>query len=117
VRHAELFPTPPFPDATAIVFLTPGSTSDDAAPKSRPRVFAVIVTSTSLTPSRARTRSRAARSNSALTGQAGVVSSIEKETFPLSIRSCLMKPSSTMFLLKSGSMIGRSAPRTSLSLA
>ena len=78
-----LLPTPPLPEATAMMFRTPGRLAiwDPAVwPRAAWRVFAVIVTATCSTPSRARTRSRAARSNSALTGQAGVVSSIAKET-------------------------------------
>ena len=76
-----LLPTPPLPDATAIMFATPGSTSPwgscgDAEAAARPRVFEVIVTATSVTPGSAATRSRAAFSNSAFTGHAGVVSSI-----------------------------------------
>jgi len=68
-----------------MVLRTPGSTSPPTPVLARPRVFAVMVTRTSLTPSNAATRSRAARSNSAFTGQAGVVSSIVKATWSPSI--------------------------------
>ncbi len=107
-----LFPTPPLPEATAIAFRTPGRISGCApAERSRPRVFEVIVTWTFSTPSSASTRSRAAFSNSALTGQAGVVSSIANETLPPSMRMFFTKPRSTMLLPKSGSTIGRRASR------
>src|SRR5262245_47186780 len=69
-------------------------------------------TSTERTPGSAPTRSRAARSNSALTGHAGVVSSIENATRSPSMRRSFTKPRSTMLLPKSGSTIGRRASRT-----
>jgi hypothetical protein len=109
-----LLPTPPLPEATAIVLRTPGSTAPDGvvAAAARPRVFAVIVTATDVTPGRAATRSRAAFSNSAFTGQAGVVSSIVNETLPPSIARFFTNPRSTMLLPKSGSTMGRSASST-----
>ena len=109
-----LLPTPPFPEATAIVLRTPGSTFASEA-GTLVRVWEVIVTSTEDTPSRAWTRSRALRSNSAFTGQAGVVSSMSKATSPPSMRMFFTKPSSTMLLLKSGSTIGRREASTSSS--
>src|SRR3972149_3989432 len=68
-----LLPTPPLPEATAIVLRTPGSTAASAVGgvERCPRVLLVMRTSTERTPGRAATRSRAAFSNSALTGQAG----------------------------------------------
>ena len=60
-----LLPTPPFPEATAIVFFTPGSTASSLAAEGRPRVEALISTSAFSTPSRASTRSLASRWNSA----------------------------------------------------
>ena len=111
-----LLPTPPLPDATAMMLRTPGSDTFSPVPAAALRVLAVMFTRTSSTPSRALTFAWASRSNSDLTGQAGVVSSMSNLTRPPSISRFLMKPRSTMLWRKSGSTIGRRASRTAASV-
>ena len=79
------FPTPPFPEATAIVFFTPARIEDWSCPRSCCITFEVISTRTSPTPSIASRTARTADAfSSSRTGQAGVVSSIVKLTsFPV----------------------------------
>jgi hypothetical protein len=72
-------------------------------------------TATALTQGRAPTLARAAFSKSSLMGQAGVVSSMRKDTAPVaaSMARSLMNPQSTMFIPKSGSMMVDRAASTS----
>jgi hypothetical protein len=75
---------------------------------------ASILSSRAITQGRAVTYSRAAFSKSSLMGQAGVVSSMRKLTAPAtgSIVKSLIKPQSTMFIPKSGSIMRASAAST-----
>src|SRR6266436_8602469 len=75
-------PTPPFPDATAMVCLTPGRISEGFGRMNAGRTLAVIRTATSLTPGRSPTRSWAWVLKRSRTGHAGVVSSKVKLTLP-----------------------------------
>lgn len=79
---------------------------------------ASMVRLTVLTQGMAPTLARAAFSKSSFMGQAGVVSSSLKETMPdvVSMERSLMKPQSTMFMPKSGSIMVESAASTSDSL-
>src|SRR5437667_551233 len=94
-----------------MMFLTPGTETLSLRP--RPLgTSASIVTFTDRTPGMALTSSCAAFFISSRTGQAGVVNTMRKETLPPSIFRSLMKPSVTMSLCRSGSLIWRSASRT-----
>ena len=73
-----LLPTPPLPEATAMTFLTPGSSCSAWRGWAR-RTIAPQVISTASTPIPERTL-RALPSISSLSGQAGVVSSIVNAT-------------------------------------
>src|ERR1700694_6248439 len=64
-------PTPPLPDATAIVCWTPGSISDGLGRMNAGRTLAVIRTSTPVTPGISWTASSACDLNRSRTGQAG----------------------------------------------
>src|SRR5438046_2453089 len=64
-------PTPPLPDATAIVCLTPGRTSDGLGRMNAGRTFAVMRTSTDVTPASSRTASSAWDLKRSRTKQAG----------------------------------------------
>src|SRR6266699_3491231 len=75
-------PTPPFPEATAITCLTPGSIWSGRRPLEAERTLAVIFKSTAVTPGRSPTSFLAMVWKRSRTGQAGVVSSNVKLTFP-----------------------------------
>src|SRR6266705_779822 len=80
-------PTPPLPDATAIVCFTPGRTSDGFGRENAGRTLAVMRTSTPVTPAIAWTASSACDLKRSRTGQAGVVSSKVKLTLPCGLTS------------------------------
>ena len=87
-----------------MMFFTPGIATLFAMP--RPcGTSASIVTFTFVTPSSAPTISIACDSICSLTGQAGVVSTMRNETSPPSIFRSRIKPSVTISLRRSGSMI------------
>ena len=99
-----LLPTPPLPEATATMFLTPGMACCCGMP--RPvlaRTLAVISIWMSSTPGTASTAARHMRSISALSGQAGVVSSTVNATAPPLIATFLIMLSVTKSLCRSGS--------------
>ena len=79
-RLAEtlLLPTPPLPDATAMMFLTPGTGFSGCCGEAR-RTVAPQVRSTSVAP-RPRMAASMSRSISSLSGQAGVVRSTVRAT-------------------------------------
>src|ERR1700693_1384154 len=104
------FPTPPLPLAIAIVFLTPGSRPPTGAEE---RTFEVMRISTTSTPARPVTASRAWPSKRSRTGQAGVVSSKVKLTRPPSTFKSLIIPSDTTSRPRSGSLMVARAPITS----
>src|SRR2546427_722864 len=106
-------PTPPLPDATAIVCLTPGRTSDGLGRMKAGRTLAVIRTSTAVTPGSSPTASSACDLNRSRTGQAGVVSSNVKLTFPCGLTSrSLIIPRLTTSRPRSGSLIRPSTSST-----
>src|SRR5580704_6925786 len=106
-----VFPTPPLPLATAMMFFTPLITS----PWSARRVAgmcALVFIFTSWTPGTARTAVLTFASISARRGQAGVVRLSVNETSPPStLRSSIM-PNETTSLRSSGSFTDRKASRT-----
>src|SRR5437764_2063132 len=105
-------PTPPFPEATAMVCLTPGIACAEW-PLNAALTLAVIFSSTPVTPGREATRSRAIAWKRSRTGQAGVVSSNVNRTrpSPLTSRSLIM-PRLTTSRWRSGSSIAASAAST-----
>src|SRR6266851_6657222 len=107
-------PTPPFPDATAITCLTPGSIWSGLRPLKADRTLAVIFRSTAVTPGRSPTSFLAIVWKRSRTGHAGVVSSKVKLTRPSppTTRSLII-PRLTTSRPRSGSWIARSTPRTS----
>src|SRR5450759_528790 len=108
-----LLPTPPLPDATAMMFLTPGTSCSAARGVAR-RTEALQVTAMPSTPTAASTR-RTSTSISSLSGQAGVVSSIVKATSDPSITRSLTMPRVTRLPPSSGSWTVRRASRTAAS--
>src|SRR5207247_8806393 len=74
-------PTPPLPDATAIVCLTPGRISDGFGRMNAGRTFAVMRTSTDETPASSRTAASAWNVKRWPTGHAGEVHWHVKHTF------------------------------------
>jgi len=104
-------------DETAMTCLTlarpPGRAPDPAPASATETGREDIVTSTLSTHGRALTFSLHSRSNIALTGHAGVVSSTVKETEPPSTTRRWTKPQVTMSSPKSGSTIWRRASNTS----
>src|SRR6202165_5242075 len=106
-------PTPPLPDATAMVCLTPGRISDGLGRMNAGRTFAVMRTSTPVTPGISPTRSCACDLKRSRTGQAGVVRSKVKLTLPWSLTSSsLIMPSLTTSRPRSGSWMWARTPRT-----
>ena len=106
-------PTPPLPDATAIVCLTPGRISDGFGRMNAGRTFAVMRTSTDVTPASSRTASSAWDLKRSRTGHAGVVSSNVKLTLPCGLTcSSLIIPRLTTSRPRSGSLIVASASNT-----
>src|SRR6266852_9565774 len=106
-------PTPPFPDAIAIVCLTPGRISEGFGRMNAGRTLAVIRTSTSATPGMSPTRSWAWVLKRSRTGHAGVVSSKVKLTLPCGVTSSsLIMPRLTTSRPRSGSLILPNASRT-----
>src|SRR5579859_6743185 len=106
-------PTPPLPEATAMVCLTPGMAWAGEWPLNAALTLAVIFSSTAVTPGIAPTRSRAIAWKRSRTGQAGVVSSNVNRTrpSPLTSRSLIM-PRLTTSRWRSGSSIAASAAST-----
>src|SRR5450759_3270598 len=105
-------PTPPFPDATAIVCLTPGRISDGFGRMKAGRTLAVIRTSTEVTPGISPTRSCACDLKRSRTGHAGVVSSNVKLTLPCALTSSsLIMPRLTTSRPRSGSWMWDSTSR------
>src|SRR6267378_3673806 len=97
-------PTPPLPDATAIVCFTPGRISLGFGRMKDWRTLAVIRTWTSLTPGISPTRSWAWVLKRSRTGHAGVVSSNVKLTLPCGLTSSsLIIPRLTTSRPRSGS--------------
>jgi hypothetical protein len=107
-----VLPTPPLPAPTAMMFFTPGSGGRPISGADTERTLAVMRTSTAVTPGNARTAAVACSRSWSFTGQAGVVSSIAKETWPSLIDRSLMKPSETMSRRRSGSLTTRRASST-----
>src|SRR5438132_4678526 len=106
-------PTPPLPEATAIVCLTPGRTSEGFGRMNAGRTLAVMRTSTPVTPGISPTATSACDLNRSLTGQAGVVSSKVKLTLPCGLTSSsLIMPRLTTSRPRSGSLMRPSASRT-----
>ena len=104
-------PTPPLPLATATVFFTCGIRFAGFVPFDAV-TFHVIRTSTSFTPS-AWTACLALAASWSRSGQAGVVSSIVKETRLSATWTSLTNPSDTMSRCRSGSWMALSAFKTS----
>ena len=109
-----LLPTPPLPDATAMTFLTPGSSCSACRGWAR-RTIAPQVMSTRSTPI-APSTARVFPSISSLSGQAGVVSSIVKATAEPSMTTSLTISSVTMSRPSSGSWTARRASMTAVSV-
>src|SRR2546425_3634071 len=106
-------PTPPLPDAMAMVCLTPGRISEGLGLRKAGRTLAVIRTSTPVTPASAPIASSACDLKRSRTGQAGVVSSKVKLTFPSRLTSSsLIMPRLTTSRPRSGSLMRPSASRT-----
>src|SRR5256885_2239822 len=106
-------PTPPLPDATAIVCLTPGKISEGLGREKAGRTLAVIRTSTPVTPGSSPTASSACDLKRSRTGHAGVVSSKVKLTLPCALTSSsLIMPRLTTSRPRSGSLMRESASRT-----
>src|SRR3989441_482392 len=97
-------PTPPLPDAIAIVCLTPGRISDGFGRMNAGLTLAVMRTSTPETPGMSPTRSWAWVLKRSRTGHAGVVSSNVKLTLPCGrTSSSLIMPRLTTSRPRSGS--------------
>ena len=109
-----LLPTPPLPEATAMMFLTPGHELLGLA-RLRAADHRAPGDVDSLAPMPART-ARALPSISSLSGQAGVVSSIVKATRCPSMAIDLTISSVTMSRPSSGSWTARRASRTAPSV-
>ena len=111
-----LLPTPPLPDATAMMFLAPMLT----VPRMRALAATLLLQPISTWPKPGIFASsiRAAVSITSLSGQAGVVSSILKTTLPVaaSICSSLIMLSVTRSLCRSGSITRDKADITSCSV-
>ena len=105
-----LFPTPPLPDATAMMFFTPGTSSSAERGAAR-RTVAPQVMASSSTPTGA-SALRTSVSISSLSGQAGVVSSIVNATADPSIARSLIMLRVTRSPPSSGSWTVRRAART-----
>src|SRR5579859_120409 len=106
-------PTPPLPEAMAMVCLAPGTAWSRAEPLNGERTLAVILRSTAVTPGMAPTRSRASVWNRSRTGQAGVVSSKVNFTRPSwPIWRSLIMPRLTTSRCRSGSSIAARAAST-----
>src|SRR2546422_9170844 len=106
-------PTPPLPDAIAIVCLTPGRISDGFGRMNAGLTLAVMRTSTPETPGMSPTRSWAWVLKRSRTGHAGVVSSNVKLTLPCGLTSSsLIMPRLTTSRPRSGSLMRPSASRT-----
>src|SRR3981189_3748152 len=107
--HARLIatvdlPTPPLPEATAITCLTPGNIWSGRRPLKAGRTLAVILRSTAVTPGRSPPRLLAMDWKRSRTGQAGVVSSNVKLTFPSApMTRSLIMPRLTTSRPRSGS--------------
>ena len=97
-----VLPTPPFPDATAMVFFTPGIRSAAGPPKERLTLLAQS-TFTVVAPSAARP-STMSDSIFAFSGQAGVVSSTVRSTVDPVISIDLTMPRLTRSFPISGSL-------------
>ncbi len=107
-------PTPPLPDATAMMFFTPGTSCSAWRGWAR-RTMAPQVISTWSTPIPERT-DLVLPSISSLSGQAGVVSSIVKATASPSMTIDFTMSSVTMSRPSSGSWTLRRASRTAPSV-
>src|SRR3981081_499582 len=107
------FPTPPFPEATAIACLTPGMTWFGCGRLKAGRTLAVIFRSTAVTPGRSATSFCAIVWKRSRTGHAGVVSSNVKPTRPSGLTTrFLIVPRLTTSRPRSGSWIADSTART-----
>src|SRR6202521_4555332 len=106
-------PTPPLPDATAMVCLTPGRISDGLGRMKAGRTLAVIRTSTAVTPGMSPTGACACDLKRSRTGHAGVVSTKVKLTLPCGLTSSsLIMPRLTTSRPRSGSWMWESTLRT-----
>src|SRR5579859_6992614 len=106
-------PTPPLPEATAMVCLTPGIAWVAEWPLNAALTLAVIFSSTPVTPGMEPTRSRAIDWKRSRTGQAGVVSSKVNRTRPSPPTSrSLIMPRLTTSRWRSGSSIAASTAST-----
>jgi hypothetical protein len=108
-----LLPTPPLPDATAITFLTPGTSCSGVRGAAR-RTVADHSTASDSTPSGV-SAWRMSPSIWSLRGQAGVVSSTVNATFPPSMARSRIMFRVTRSPPSSGSWTVRRAARTSAS--
>src|SRR5438309_3009001 len=107
-------PTPPLPDATAMMCFTPGIAPVRAPPLKGLRTLAVIRRSTAVTPGIPLTRSCASAWKRSRTGHAGVVSSNVKLTVPSpEIARSLIMPRLTTSRPRSGSLIAARTASTS----
>ena len=106
-----VFPTPPFPLATAMMFFTPFITSPWSA-KRVAGMCALVFILMSTTPGTARMAALTFASISARSGQAGVVRFSVNETSPPSILRSSIMPNETTSLWSSGSFTTRNASRT-----
>ena len=105
-------PTPPFPLATATMFLTPFINS--SASNDLPSItFAVTLRSRLLIPSSSSIALRTSSSICSLNGHAGVVSSNVNFRFPELRSKSLIMPIDTMSLFRSGSITVESLLMTS----
>ena len=109
-----LLPTPPLPDATAMMFLTPG-TSCSAWRGAARRTMAPQVMSTPVAPMPP-SAARVVRSISSLSGQAGVVSSMVMAMAEPSMTTFLTMSRVTRSFPSSGSWTVRIASMTALSV-
>src|SRR5438445_10714111 len=106
-------PTPPLPDAMAMVCLTPGRISEGLGRRNAGRALAVSRTSTPVTPGSSPIASSACDLKRSRTGHAGVVSSKVKLTRPCGLTSIsLIMPRLTTSRPRSGSLMVASASST-----
>ncbi len=109
-----LLPTPPLPDATAMMFLTPGTSCSAWRGWAR-RTMAPQVMSTPVAPIPT-SAARVVRSISSLSGQAGVVSSMVIAIAAPSMTTFLTMSRVTRSFPSSGSWTVRIASMTALSV-
>src|SRR6188768_3669728 len=107
-----VLPTPPLPAPTAMTFFTPGTGCFEMSPTAAGRTFAVIVTSTAVTPATRFAAAPAPSPTCCRHWEPKSGCSTLNDTRPPSIRRYFTCFSVTMSLPKSGSCTVRSASRT-----